>query len=115
MVASPYLQPMVVGETNANANTNPTSRTYASAISRTNNLVRNLSNQSFFLYGEPTVVLDFKDLVSYIMEDNLQFASIAKFSHGRPELLELQKILLQQLGFKGECNIMLLESRHVLM
>ncbi|TMW89545.1 hypothetical protein EJD97_017039 [Solanum chilense] len=33
----------------------------------------------------------------------------------QPEVPDLQKILPPQLGFKGECNIGLLESRHVLL
>uniref|UniRef100_M1DLG3 DUF4283 domain-containing protein n=1 Tax=Solanum tuberosum TaxID=4113 RepID=M1DLG3_SOLTU len=72
---------------------------------------RNFLNQSVFF----TVVFDSKDLETFITEENLKFALIAKFSHGRPELPDLRKILPQQLGFKGECNIGLLESRHVLL
>ncbi|WMV10147.1 hypothetical protein MTR67_003532 [Solanum verrucosum] len=67
------------------------------------------------LHGEPMVVFDSKDLETFITEENLKYALIAKFSHGRPELPDLRKILPQQLGFKGECNIGLLESRHVLL
>ncbi|KAH0767968.1 hypothetical protein KY285_003839 [Solanum tuberosum] len=67
------------------------------------------------LHGEPMVVFDSKDLETFITEENLKYALIANFSHGRPELPDLQKILPQQLRFKGECNIGLLESRHVLL
>uniref|UniRef100_M1DYT0 NB-ARC domain containing protein n=1 Tax=Solanum tuberosum TaxID=4113 RepID=M1DYT0_SOLTU len=67
------------------------------------------------LHGEPMVVFDSKDLETFITEENLKYALIAKFSHGRPELPDLRKILPQQLRFKGECNIGLLESRHVLL
>ncbi|KAG5628234.1 hypothetical protein H5410_013452 [Solanum commersonii] len=85
MAASPSPQPMVVGEKNANPNT-------ARIKQYTEKSVKPVS----LLHGESMVVFDSKDLET-------------------PELPDLRKILPQQLGFKGECNIGLLESRHVLL
>jgi len=112
MAASPSPQPMAVGETNVNPNT---CRTYASAISGNQQSSEKSLKPVILLHGEPTVVFAFKDIETFITEENLKYALIAKFSHGRPELPDLRKILPQQLGFKGECNIGLLESRHVLL
>lgn len=56
-----------------------------------------------------------KTLKALSWRRNLIYAIIAKFSHGWPELQDLRKILPQQLGFKGECNIGLLESWHILL
>ncbi|WMV51851.1 hypothetical protein MTR67_045236 [Solanum verrucosum] len=112
MTASPSPQPMVVGETNVNLNTGCT---YASSISGNQQSAEKSVKPVSLLHGEPTVVFDSKDLETFITEENLKFALIAKFSHGRHELPDLRKILPQQLGFKGECNIGLLENRHVLL
>ncbi|KAH0749313.1 hypothetical protein KY290_028545 [Solanum tuberosum] len=112
MAASPSPQPMDVGQTNVNPNT---CRTYASAISGNQQSSEKSLKPVILLHGEPTVVFNSKDIETFITEENLKYALIAKFSHGRPELPDLQKILPQQLGFKGECNIGLLESRHVLL
>ncbi|KAK6775491.1 hypothetical protein RDI58_026492 [Solanum bulbocastanum] len=112
MVASPSPQPMAVRETNVNPNTG---RTYASSISRNQQSSEKSLKLVILLHGEPTVVFDSKDIETFITEDNLKYTLITKFSHGRPELPYLRKILPQQLGFKGDCNIGLLESRHVLL
>ncbi|KAK6797803.1 hypothetical protein RDI58_005505 [Solanum bulbocastanum] len=109
MDASPSPQPMVVGETNVNSNTGPT---YASSISE--NQQKSLKSVSL-LHGESTLIFDSKYLETFITEENLKFALIAKFSHGKLELPDLRKILPQQLKFKGKCNIGLLESRHMLL
>ncbi|WMV51611.1 hypothetical protein MTR67_044996 [Solanum verrucosum] len=99
MAASPSPQPMVVGETNVNPNT---CRTYASAISGNQQSSEKSLKPVILLHGEPTMVFDSKDIETFIMEENLKYALIAQFSHGRPELPDLWKILPQQLGFKGE-------------
>ncbi|KAG5568482.1 hypothetical protein H5410_064490 [Solanum commersonii] len=112
MATSPSPQPMVVGETNVKPNTG---RTFALSISGNQQSTEKSLKSVSLLHGEPTVVFDSKDLETFITEENLKFALITKFSHGRPELSDLRKILPQQLGFKGECNIGLLESRHVLL
>ncbi|KAG5596450.1 hypothetical protein H5410_037682 [Solanum commersonii] len=112
MATSPFPQPMAMGETNVNPNT---CRTYTSAISGNQQSSEKSLKPVNLLYGEPIVVFDSKDIETFITEENLKYALIAKFSHGRPELPDLWKILPQQLGFKGECNIGLLESRHVLL
>ena len=67
------------------------------------------------LHGEPTVFFDSEDLETFITKENLKFALITKFSYRSPGLPYLWKILSPQLGFKSECNIGLLESRHVLL
>ncbi|KAK6796833.1 hypothetical protein RDI58_004534 [Solanum bulbocastanum] len=100
MAASPSPQPMVVGEKNDNPNTG---RTYVSSISENQQYTKKSLKPVSLLHGEPTLVFDSKDLETFITEENLKYALIDKFSYGRPELLDLRKILPQQLGFKGEC------------
>ena len=56
------------------------------------------------------MVFDSKDIEMFITEKNLKYALVLKFAHGGHELPDLRKILPQQSGFKGECNIGLLES-----
>ncbi|KAK6791025.1 hypothetical protein RDI58_010106 [Solanum bulbocastanum] len=112
MAALPSPQPMAVGETNANPNTG---RTYASSISENQQYSEKSLKPVILLHGEPTVVFDSKDIETFIIEENLKYALIANLSHGRPKLPNLRKILPQQLGFKGEFNIGLLESKHVLL
>uniref|UniRef100_M1BMU8 DUF4283 domain-containing protein n=1 Tax=Solanum tuberosum TaxID=4113 RepID=M1BMU8_SOLTU len=112
MAASPSPHPMAVGEKNVNPNT---CRTYVSAISGNQQSSEKSLKPVILLHGEPTMVFDSKDIETFITEENLKYTLIAKFSHGRPELPDLRKILSQQLGFMDECNIELLESRHVLL
>ncbi|KAH0683331.1 hypothetical protein KY289_021083 [Solanum tuberosum] len=68
-----------------------------------------------YVHGEPTVSFNFSDLESYIQEENLQYALVAKFSYGRPDMIDLRKIFTRHFEIKGDCNLGLLDHRHVLM
>ncbi|KAH0640618.1 hypothetical protein KY285_037204 [Solanum tuberosum] len=68
-----------------------------------------------YVHGEPTVSFSFSDLESYIQEENLQFALVAKFSYGRPDMIDLRKIFTRHFEIKGDCNLGLLDHRHVLV
>ncbi|KAK4732850.1 hypothetical protein R3W88_025838 [Solanum pinnatisectum] len=57
----------------------------------------------------------FLDLDSYIQEVNLQYALVAKFSYGRPDMIDLRKIFTRHFEIKGDCNLGLLDHRHFLV
>ncbi|KAH0702751.1 hypothetical protein KY285_017029 [Solanum tuberosum] len=68
-----------------------------------------------YVHGEPTMSFNFLDLESYIQEENLQYALVAKFSYGRPDKIDLRKSFTRHFAIKGDCNLGLLDHRHVLM
>ncbi|KAG5585125.1 hypothetical protein H5410_045559, partial [Solanum commersonii] len=57
----------------------------------------------------------FPDLESYIQEENLQYALVAKFSYGRPNMIYLRKIFTRHFEITEDCNLGLLDHRHVLV
>ncbi|WMV07384.1 hypothetical protein MTR67_000769 [Solanum verrucosum] len=50
-----------------------------------------------------------------IVNENLQYAVVGKFSYCWPDIQELRKIIPKQCGLKGECNIGLLTNKYVLI
>ncbi|WMV06919.1 hypothetical protein MTR67_000304 [Solanum verrucosum] len=68
-----------------------------------------------FLHGEPTITWTKKEFEKLTVRQNLQYAVVAKFSYGRPDLYELRKAIPIQLEIKGPCNIGFLEERHILI
>lgn len=46
---------------------------------------------------------------------NLQYAIVGKFSYGKPEVNELRRATLSQCGIKGDCNIGVLDTKHILI
>lgn len=50
-----------------------------------------------------------------IINEDLQYAVIGKFSYGWPDIQELRKLIPKQCCLKGEVNIELLSSRYVLI
>ncbi|WMV08728.1 hypothetical protein MTR67_002113 [Solanum verrucosum] len=50
-----------------------------------------------------------------IINENLEYAVIGKFSYGWPEIQELRKLIPKHCELKGECKIGLLSNRHVLI
>ncbi|WMV47050.1 hypothetical protein MTR67_040435 [Solanum verrucosum] len=50
-----------------------------------------------------------------IVNENLEYAVIGKFSYGWPEIQDLRKLISKQCELKGDCNIGLLSNRHVLI
>ncbi|KAG5572848.1 hypothetical protein H5410_062614 [Solanum commersonii] len=63
---------------------------------------------------KPSYAFSFSDLESYIQEENLQYALVAKFSYGRLDMIDLRKIFTRHFEIKGDCNLGLLDHRHVL-
>ncbi|WMV54485.1 hypothetical protein MTR67_047870 [Solanum verrucosum] len=50
-----------------------------------------------------------------ILQENLQYAIVGKFSYGWPELDEIRKIVPMQCDIKAECNISFLRDKHILI
>ncbi|WMV09899.1 hypothetical protein MTR67_003284 [Solanum verrucosum] len=50
-----------------------------------------------------------------IINEDLQYAVIGKFSYGWPDIHELRKLIPKQCGLRGEVNIGLLSSRFILI
>ncbi|WMV24704.1 hypothetical protein MTR67_018089 [Solanum verrucosum] len=65
--------------------------------------------------GEPNVTWKSSEVKNLIIQENLQYAIIGKFSYGKPEIGELRKAIPKHCGIKGECTIGVLDSRYILI
>ncbi|WMV14215.1 hypothetical protein MTR67_007600 [Solanum verrucosum] len=68
-----------------------------------------------YLHGEPQVICEHDEVNQMIINENLEYAVIGKFSYGWPEIQDLQKLIPKQCELKDECNIGLLSNIHVLI
>ncbi|WMV31015.1 hypothetical protein MTR67_024400 [Solanum verrucosum] len=68
-----------------------------------------------YLHGEPTVLWEQEEINQMIINENLEYAVVGKFSYGWPDIQELRKLIPKQCELKGECKIGLLRNRHVLI
>ncbi|KAG5616263.1 hypothetical protein H5410_016087 [Solanum commersonii] len=68
-----------------------------------------------YLHGEPQVIWEQEEVNQMIINENLEYAVIGKFSYGWPDIQELRKLIPKQCELKGECNIGLLSNRHILI
>ncbi|KAH0686127.1 hypothetical protein KY289_016883 [Solanum tuberosum] len=71
--------------------------------------------QVTYLHGEPRVIWEEDKVDQMIVNEDLQYAVIGKFSYGWPEIHELRRLIPKQCGLKGEVNIGLLANRYVLI
>ncbi|WMV45111.1 hypothetical protein MTR67_038496 [Solanum verrucosum] len=68
-----------------------------------------------YLHGEPQVIWEQDEVNQMIVNENLEYAVIGKFSYGWPDIQNLRKLIPKQCELKGDCNIRLLSNRHVLI
>ncbi|WMV39052.1 hypothetical protein MTR67_032437 [Solanum verrucosum] len=68
-----------------------------------------------YLHGEPKLVWDEEEVQQMIINEDLQYAVIGKFSYGWPDILDLRKLIPKQCELKGEVNIGLLTNKYVLI
>ncbi|WMV29405.1 hypothetical protein MTR67_022790 [Solanum verrucosum] len=68
-----------------------------------------------YLHGEPIVLWEQEEVNQMIINENLEYAVIGKFSYGWPDIQALRKLIPKQCELKGECKIGLLSNRHVLI
>ncbi|KAH0664937.1 hypothetical protein KY285_026143 [Solanum tuberosum] len=67
------------------------------------------------LHGEPNITWKASEVKSLIIQENLQYAIIGKFSYVKPDIMELRKTIQNQCGIKSECTIGVLDTRHILI
>ncbi|KAF3655827.1 hypothetical protein FXO38_14505 [Capsicum annuum] len=67
------------------------------------------------MHGEPSVTWKSSEVKNLIIQENLQYAIIGKFSYGKPDVNELRKVIPKQYVIKGECLIGVLDTRHILI
>ncbi|KAG5579372.1 hypothetical protein H5410_049999 [Solanum commersonii] len=58
-----------------------------------------------YLHGEPRVIWEEEEVEQMIINENLQYAILGKFSYGWPEIQELRSLIPKQCNLKGECKI----------
>uniref|UniRef100_M1DRG6 DUF4283 domain-containing protein n=1 Tax=Solanum tuberosum TaxID=4113 RepID=M1DRG6_SOLTU len=68
-----------------------------------------------YVHSESTVLWDEEEVDNMVIQEDLEFAVIEKFSYGWPELEEIRKIMPLQYKIKAECKIGFLRDRHVLI
>ncbi|WMV09736.1 hypothetical protein MTR67_003121 [Solanum verrucosum] len=68
-----------------------------------------------YLHSEPRVEWDQLEVEQMIVNENLQYAVVGKFSYGWPDIRELRRLIPKQCDLKGECNVGLLTNIYVLI
>lgn len=58
-----------------------------------------------YLHGEPQIIWDQTEVDQMIINENLEYAMIGKFSYGWSNIHELRKSIPKQCELKGECKI----------
>lgn len=71
--------------------------------------------QITYLHGEPRIVWEEEEVSQMIINKDLQYAVIWKFSYGWPEIQDLRRLIPRQCELKGEVNIGLLSNRYILI
>ncbi|XP_049359160.1 uncharacterized protein LOC125823817 [Solanum verrucosum] len=70
---------------------------------------------SSLLHGEPKVIWEEEKVCQMIVNEDLEYAVVGKFSYRWPDIQELRKIIPKQCELKGDVNIGLLCNRYVLI
>ncbi|KAF3676742.1 hypothetical protein FXO38_04149 [Capsicum annuum] len=68
-----------------------------------------------YLHGAPRVVWDEEEVSQMIINEDLEYAVVGKFSNGWPDIQELRKLIPKQCELKGDVNIGLLCNRYFLI
>ncbi|KAH0717073.1 hypothetical protein KY285_013104 [Solanum tuberosum] len=71
--------------------------------------------QIAYLHGEPKIVWEEEEVNQMIINEDLQYAVVAKFSYGWPDIQDLRRLIPKQCELKGEVNIGLLSNRYILI
>ncbi|WMV38471.1 hypothetical protein MTR67_031856 [Solanum verrucosum] len=67
-----------------------------------------------FLHGKPQVIWE-QEKVNQIINKNLKYAVIGKFSYGWLDIQDLCKLIPKQCELKGDYNNDILSNRHILI
>lgn len=68
-----------------------------------------------FLNGEPRVIWEEEEVSQMIVNEDLEYVVVGKFSYGWPDIQDLRKLIPKQYELKGDVNIGLLCNRYVLI
>ncbi|KAH0643590.1 hypothetical protein KY289_034564 [Solanum tuberosum] len=71
--------------------------------------------QIAYLHGEPRIVWEEEEVNQMIINEDLQYTVVGKFSYGWPDIQDLRKLIPKQCELKGEVNIGLLSNRYILI
>ncbi|KAH0696033.1 hypothetical protein KY289_013515 [Solanum tuberosum] len=71
--------------------------------------------QVAYLHGEPRIIWEEEEVEQMIINEDLQFPVIGKFSYGWPDIQDLRRLIPKQCELKGDVNIGLLSNRYVLI
>lgn len=108
--ASPQFH--AVGEMDPSSKTNSYDSLFSAKLQAvTKTILKPVQN----VHGQLMIQFSVKELEEYAVEEGLHQAMVMKLSYGAPELLELRKIILAQIGIKGRCLIGLLAVRQLLI
>ncbi|WMV33419.1 hypothetical protein MTR67_026804 [Solanum verrucosum] len=64
-----------------------------------------------YLHSEPQIIGKSSEVQQMIIQENLHYAILGKFSYDKLDLHELRKVIPVQCEIKGPCNIGLLENK----
>lgn len=94
----------------------PSTTTYVNTIKPKNPQYKPVQmKQITHLHGEPRIVWEEEEVTQMIINEDLQFAIIGKFSYGWPEIQDLRRLISKQCELKGDVNIGLLSNRYILI
>ncbi|KAH0650566.1 hypothetical protein KY284_030478 [Solanum tuberosum] len=106
--------PITQGITNTNGL--PCTITYANKVkAKSSQYMPVPMKQVAYLHGEPRIIWEEKEVEQMIINEDLQFAVIGKFSYGWPDIQDLRRLIPKQCELKGDVNIGLLSNRYVLI
>lgn len=112
-------KPVKIGEINSeNPGDSPQKMTFANLLKPkiVNNKEERVPPKPVMMFdGESSITWKSSKIRSIIMQENLQYAIIGKFSYDKPDIIELQRSIPNQYSIKCECNIGILDSRHILI
>ncbi|KAG5580971.1 hypothetical protein H5410_051598 [Solanum commersonii] len=90
--------------------------TYASTIKPTHPSCKLVPlKQISYLHGAPRINWEEEEVNQMIINEDLQYAVIGKFSYRWPEIHELRRLIPKQCELKGEVNIGLLSNIYILI
>ncbi|KAG5569031.1 hypothetical protein H5410_063952 [Solanum commersonii] len=69
----------------------------------------------FVLLSFVVIVITYCCNYLLIIKENLQYAITGNFFYGKTDIAELRKTIPSQCGIKGDCSIMVLDTRHILI
>lgn len=68
-----------------------------------------------YLHGEPHIIWEEEEVEQMIINEDLQYAVIGKFSYGWPDIKKFRKLIPKQCELKRDVNIGLLSNRYVVI